>query len=202
MSATQKLLRFGVFELNLDTEELFKSGIPIKLPPQPLKLLVLLASRAGQVITRDEIQEQLWVGETFVDFAHGVNKCINQIRTVLGDDADRPIYIETRPRRGYRFIAPVVSKTIPAPQPKVIESDFRDRSCFPVLIGSRTGTATAQAAASYPTAMPDARTVAEPATEIAPTNNLRYRLSRIRFAWIGAAVLGLVAFRVIKTREY
>ena len=145
VSATQKLLRFGVFELNVDTEELFKSGIPVKLPPQPLKLLVLLASHAGQVVTRDEIQEQLWAGETFVDFEHGVNKCINQIRTVLGDNADHPLYIETLPRRGYRFVAPVVSKTIPAPQPKVIESDSGERSRLPVLIGGRTKAAAAVA---------------------------------------------------------
>ena len=138
MSATQKLLRFGVFELNLDTEELFKSGVGVKLPPQPFKLLVLLASHAGQVVVRDEIQQQLWVGETFVDFEHGVNKCINQIRTALGDNADRPLYVETLPRRGYRFVAPVVSKTVPAPQPKVIEPDPGDRSRLPVLIGGRT----------------------------------------------------------------
>jgi hypothetical protein len=72
--------------------------------------------------------------------------CINQIRTVLGDNADHPIYIETRPRRGYRFIAPVVSKVSPAPRPNVIESDFGKRSRFPVLIGSGTGAATAKVA--------------------------------------------------------
>ena len=103
MSATQKLLRFGVFELNLDSEELSKSGTLVKLPPQPLKLLALLASHAGQVVARDEIQRQLWVEETFVGFEHGVNKCVNQIRTVLGDNPDHPLYIETVPRRGYRF---------------------------------------------------------------------------------------------------
>ena len=122
MSALQKLLRFGVFELNLDTEELRKDGTVVKLPPQPFELLVLLASHAGQVVSRDEIQKQLWGGETYVDFEHGVNKCIKQIRTVLNDRADRPVYIETMPRHGYRFLAPVVSKTILAPLPKVVES--------------------------------------------------------------------------------
>ncbi len=149
-------------------KSLFKSAIPVKLPPQPLKLLVLLASRSGQVVTRNEIQEQLWVGETFVDFEHGVNKCINQIRTALGDNADNPVYVETLPRRGYRFVAPVVSKTIPAPQPKVIESDSGERSRLPVLIGGRTKAAAAVAevaADSLPAVVPDARTAAEPATE-------------------------------------
>ena len=122
MSATQKLLRFGVFELNLTTEELRKSGTLLKLPPQPFKLLVLLASHAGQVVTREEIQQELWGKETYVDFEQGMNHCIKQIRGVLNDNIDNPLYVETLPRRGYRFLAPVVSKTIPAPPPKVVES--------------------------------------------------------------------------------
>ena len=70
LSDTYRLLRFGVFELNLDLEELHKNGTPLKLPPQPFKLLALLASRSGQVVTRDEIQEQLWGNDTFIDFEH------------------------------------------------------------------------------------------------------------------------------------
>jgi hypothetical protein len=88
VSATQELLRFGIFELNLATEELRKSGTPVKLPPLPFKLLALLASHAGQIVTRQEIQEKLWGAETFVDFEQGVNKCIKQIRTALNDNAD------------------------------------------------------------------------------------------------------------------
>ena len=122
MSATQELLRFGSFELNLATGELRNTGTLVKLPPLPFKMLVLLAKHAGQIVTRQEIQEQLWGTETFVDFEQSVNKCIKQIRTALNDNADDPLYIETLPRHGYRFLAPVVSKTIPAPQPKVVES--------------------------------------------------------------------------------
>jgi len=195
VSATQKLLRFGVFELNLDTEELSKSGVGVKLPPQPFKLLVLLASHAGQIVVRDEIQQQLWVGETFVDFEHGVNKCINQIRTVLGDDADHPIYVQTLPRRGYRFVAPVVSKTVPAPQPKVLETDPGERSRLPVLIGGRTGAAatTEVAVAGHLDAVPDAKTAAEPTTGVNAAQQTRFRWSRSRFAWIGLAVLVVAA---------
>jgi eukaryotic-like serine/threonine-protein kinase len=122
VSATQDLLRFGVFELNVTTEELRKSGILIRLAPQPLKLLALLARRSGQVVTRDEIQQTLWGEETYVDFEQGMNHCIKQIRNALSDSADAPLYIETIPRRGYRFLAPVVTKTILAPPPRVVES--------------------------------------------------------------------------------
>ncbi len=122
LSATHKLLRFGVFELNLGTEELRKTGTLIKLAPQPFRLLALLANHAGQIVTREEIKEQLWGEETYVDFEQGMNHCIKQIRNVLGDNADNPLYVETLPRRGYRFLAPVVSKNVPAPAPKIIKS--------------------------------------------------------------------------------
>jgi eukaryotic-like serine/threonine-protein kinase len=139
VSATQKLLRFGVFELNLDAEELRKSETVVKLSPQAFKLLAFLVSHAGQVVSRDEIQKQLWGEETFVDFEHGVNKCIKQIRNVLGDNADKPLYIETLPRHGYRFVAPVVSKTIPAPKPRVVESESGERSRGPLLVAGGAG---------------------------------------------------------------
>jgi DNA-binding winged helix-turn-helix (wHTH) protein len=122
VSGTHKLLRFGVFELNLDTEELRKSDTILKLSPQPSRLLALLANHAGQIVTREKIKEQLWGKETYVDFEQGVNHCIKQIRTVLGDNADTPLYVETLPRRGYRFLAPVISKNVPAPAPKIIKS--------------------------------------------------------------------------------
>lgn len=122
LSATYRLLRFGVFELNLDLEELRKNGSVLRLPPQPFKLLAMLASRSGQVVSRDEIQQQLWGSDTFIDFEQGVNKCIKQIRTALGDNADNPLYVETIPRHGYRFLAPVRTKIVPAPPPQVKEA--------------------------------------------------------------------------------
>jgi DNA-binding winged helix-turn-helix (wHTH) protein len=122
LSDNYRLLRFGVFELNLDLEEIRKGGTPLKLPPQPFKLLALLASRSGQVVTRDEIQDQLWGSDTFIDFEQGVNKCVKQIRTALSDNADNPLYLETIPRHGYRFLAPVRTKIIPAPPPQVKEA--------------------------------------------------------------------------------
>ena len=100
-------LRFGVFELDLDTGELRKSGRAVRLRPQAAKMLGVLASRPGQLVTREELQEQLWGQETFVDFEHSINLCIREIRAALGDDAATPRYVETLPRHGYRFIAPV-----------------------------------------------------------------------------------------------
>ena len=135
MGATQKLLRFGSFELNLATEELRKNGIPLKLSPQPFRILALLASSSGQIVTREEIRQQVWGGETYVDFEHGMNQCIKQIRTVLGDNTDNPVYVETLPRKGYRFLAPVSAKTIAA-QPTVVESQSGLRSALPATAGA------------------------------------------------------------------
>ena len=95
---------FGPFELNLAAGELRKSGLKLKLHGQPLDILALLLERPGEVVTRDELQQQLWVSDTIVDFEHGLNKAINRLREALGDDAANPRYIETLPRVGYRFI--------------------------------------------------------------------------------------------------
>ena len=110
-------LRFGRFELDLSSGELRKSGIPIRLQPQPAKVLVLLATRAGQLVSREEIKAELWGDEIFVDFEQGLNFCIRQIRQVLSDNADSPLYIETIPKRGYCFIAPVNNVVTPASPP-------------------------------------------------------------------------------------
>jgi DNA-binding winged helix-turn-helix (wHTH) protein/TolB-like protein/tetratricopeptide (TPR) repeat protein len=101
------VVRFGTFELDLKNEQLRKSGLLVKLPPQPLKILVWLSTHAGQLVTRQELRDQLWGPQTFVDFEQGLNYCIKQIRLVLGDDSDSPRFIETIPKRGYRFIAAV-----------------------------------------------------------------------------------------------
>jgi TolB-like protein/DNA-binding winged helix-turn-helix (wHTH) protein/Tfp pilus assembly protein PilF len=101
------LIRFGEFELAPKIGELRRGGQAVRLQPQPFKVLALLVERAGQLVTREEIQQQVWEGETYVDFEHGLNFCIRQIRSALGDNAQSPIYVETLPRRGYRFIASV-----------------------------------------------------------------------------------------------
>lgn len=108
-SQTPETFRFGEFELNVDAGELRRSNRRLKLQPQPFKLLVLLVRRAGNLVSREDIRRELWPDGTFVDFDQSVNFSIKQIRDVLGDSADRPLYLETVPRRGHRFIAPTIS---------------------------------------------------------------------------------------------
>jgi len=97
---------FGLYELNLRSGELRKGGAPLRLQPRPTKLLMLLVRRAGKMVTREEVRAELW-GDTFIEFDHALNTCVQQVRAALNDSADSPRYIETVPRRGYRFIYPV-----------------------------------------------------------------------------------------------
>jgi DNA-binding winged helix-turn-helix (wHTH) protein/Tol biopolymer transport system component len=97
-------IRFGAYEADLEGRELRKHGLKIRLPDQPFQLLSLLLERPGEVVTREELQTKLWPSDTFVDFDRGLNKAMNRLRDTLGDSADAPRYIETVPRRGYRFI--------------------------------------------------------------------------------------------------
>ena len=103
----QGIIRFGLFELDPVSRELRKRGIPVKLQPQQFAVLLMLTQRAGQIVSRGRNSPTYLGNDTFVDFERGINFSINQIRAALGDDADKPRYIETIPRRGYRFIAAV-----------------------------------------------------------------------------------------------
>jgi TolB-like protein/DNA-binding winged helix-turn-helix (wHTH) protein/tetratricopeptide (TPR) repeat protein len=107
-------LSFGVFDVDLGTGELRKHGLRIRLQRQPFEVLTLLIERAGDVVTREELQQRLWPANTFVDFDHGLNKAINKIREALGDSADTPRFVETVARRGYRFLADVKVAGVPA----------------------------------------------------------------------------------------
>lgn len=98
---------FGPFEVDLRTQELRKGGIRLHLPGQSFQILKMLLTRPGELVTREELRRELWLSDTFVDFEHGLNAAVNKLRRVLGDDADDPRYVETLPRRGYRFIGSV-----------------------------------------------------------------------------------------------
>jgi DNA-binding winged helix-turn-helix (wHTH) protein/tetratricopeptide (TPR) repeat protein len=123
------ILRFSVFEVDVRAGGLRKLGVRIKVQEQPFHVLTLLLQRPGEVVTREELRAQLWQSDTFVDFDNGLNTSINKLREALGDSADNPRFIETLPRRGYRFIAPVSSKDgiekhtpepVPGPRWKII----------------------------------------------------------------------------------
>src|SRR6266852_8579593 len=105
--SNSRIVRFGVFELDLSAGELRKNGVKLRLQEQPFQVLAMLLERAGEVVTREDLRQQLWPSDTFVDFDHSLNTAINKVREALGDSASSPRYVETLARRGYRFIAPV-----------------------------------------------------------------------------------------------
>jgi len=109
-----RVLQFGAFEVDLRAGELRKSGARIKLQEQPFQILIMLLERPGDVLTREELRQKLWPADTFVDFDNGLNTAIKKLRDTLGDSADSPRFIETLPRRGYRFIYPVNGAGAPA----------------------------------------------------------------------------------------
>src|SRR6266849_2794961 len=111
----QTAVRFGSFEVNPLTGELRKQGIRIKLHEKPFQVLLALLEHSGEVVTRKELQERLWPGDTFVEFENGLNNTISRLREALGDTAETPRFIETLPRRGYRFLAEV-SRSLPTPR--------------------------------------------------------------------------------------
>jgi TolB-like protein/DNA-binding winged helix-turn-helix (wHTH) protein/Flp pilus assembly protein TadD len=113
-SSSAEVIRFGVFEADTVTGELRKHGLRIKLQEQPFQVLSLLLARQGELVTREELRLKLWPADTFVDFEQGLNKAINKLREALSDDRETPRYIETLPRRGYRFIASAMSAQPPS----------------------------------------------------------------------------------------
>ena len=102
-SSGPQVIRFSTFELDVRAGELRKQGVKIRLQDQPLRILEMLLAHPEQVVTREELRSKLWPSDTFVDFDHGLNKAINKLREALGDSAEAPRFIETVPKRGYRF---------------------------------------------------------------------------------------------------
>src|SRR5271154_4953419 len=123
LSLVEGTVRFDQFELDLRTRQLTKNGAKIRLSQQPIQVLLLLLEVPGEIVTREEFRRRLWSSDVFVDFDHGLNKSVQKLRDALGDSAGSPRYIETIPRVGYRFIAPVRNG---APPPAA-ESRFSPR---------------------------------------------------------------------------
>lgn len=111
------ILRFDVYALNLRAGELYKSDRKVKLQEQPFQVLAILLEHPGELVTREELRRRLWSEDTFVDFEHSLNTAIKKLRQALNDKADKPRYIETLPRRGYRFLGSVAENSPLPPQP-------------------------------------------------------------------------------------
>src|ERR1700746_1988563 len=106
-SARGGTVRFDVYELDMRAAELRKQGALVKLQEQPFRILEILLERPGQVVAREDLRQKIWPSDTFVDFDHGINNAIKRLREALGDTTETPRFVETLPRRGYRFIAPI-----------------------------------------------------------------------------------------------
>jgi DNA-binding winged helix-turn-helix (wHTH) protein len=127
-------LRFGAFEVDTGAGELRKNGLKVPLQEQPFRVLMLLVENSGKVVTREELQQRLWPADTFVEFDRGLNTAISKVREALGDSATGPRFVETVPRRGYRFLAPVEclttaegQETAPASPPELSSVQSRAR---------------------------------------------------------------------------
>jgi DNA-binding winged helix-turn-helix (wHTH) protein len=129
-ASARRLVRFGVFELDAHSGELRKSGVRLSVQDQPLQVLKLLLDRPGELVTREELRQQLWPSDTFVGFEHGLNAAVGRLRETLGDSAETPRFIETLPRRGYRFIGTIADDGIAA-FPKTTENSSPDVAVRP-----------------------------------------------------------------------
>ena len=103
----RRIVRFGEFETIVDSGELFKNGLKVRLPEQPFQFLAMLLESPGEMVSRDELRRRLWPDDTYVDFDRSLNTAASKLRDALGDSAETPRYIQTVPKRGYRFIAPI-----------------------------------------------------------------------------------------------
>jgi Tol biopolymer transport system component/DNA-binding winged helix-turn-helix (wHTH) protein len=167
------------------SRELRKGGYPVRLQPQVLAVLLLLTERAGQIVSREEIHQHIWGNDTFVDFERGINFSINQIRAVLGDDADKPRYVETIPRRGYRFIAAIENHEL-----RTAETSA---SVIP-MPGDRTSTASRDQ--DQINASPDVKA----ALITAPARHLSSKVILIGLVLLAILVAGVLGYRALSNR--
>jgi TolB-like protein/DNA-binding winged helix-turn-helix (wHTH) protein/Tfp pilus assembly protein PilF len=168
-AAVARIFHFGVFEVDLKACELRKHGLRLKLPEQPFQVLVVLLEKPGEIVTREELRNRLWPGDTFVDFDHGLNNAVMRLREVLGDASENPRFVETIPRRGYRFIAPVVGSALP--EPSTTDSEVESG---PVSVAAVSPTVERAGLADAPQAA-----------------SIRRRPATIRFAILITAILAL-----------
>src|SRR5271170_3180078 len=130
---TSRVLRFDSFELDVRAAELRKAGVKQRLQGQPIQVLAALLNSAGELVTREELRAQVWPAETFVDFDHSLHNAIARLREALGDSAGTPRYIETLPRRGYRFMGAVERIGVEEPLPSAAPTEPSTSSHAPVV---------------------------------------------------------------------
>src|SRR5947209_15214980 len=128
---------FGLFEADPVSGELRRQGARVKLQDQPFQILILLLERAGDIVSRDELRQRLWPSDTYVEFDGSLNAALKKLRFALGDSAENPVFIETLPKRGYRFVAPVIHR----------EPDAQPEDAVPQSSDSDAGHASASASA-------------------------------------------------------
>ena len=183
--ALSRIARFGVFEADFDSRQLTKSGFRIRLQDQPFQILALLLERQGAVVTREELKERLWPGNTFVEFDNGLNTAIKKLRAALSDTADNPRFVETVPRIGYRFVAPVAVSKLPL------------TSAVEQGVPARAGVESPESLIS-----PLASPATTPKTEFPPSNVARAPRRRLGLlAAVALAVVLLTAGFAIKMRS-
>jgi TolB-like protein/DNA-binding winged helix-turn-helix (wHTH) protein len=180
-SSSSRIMRFGTFEADLKSCELRKHGLRLKLSEQPFQVLAILLEKPGEMITREELRKRLWPRDTFVDFDHGLNNAVMRLREVLGDSSENPRFIETLPRRGYRFIAPVESICA---------------SAFPVTEGSSQEPENLPGGAKQGQRVSAFRAETEQELVAAAGRNRWLALPRILFVGIGIAAILAVLFGV------
>jgi TolB-like protein/DNA-binding winged helix-turn-helix (wHTH) protein/Tfp pilus assembly protein PilF len=178
-----RILHFGVFEVDLKACELRKHGLRLKLSEQPFQVLSVLLETPGEIVTREDLRKRLWLGDTFVDFDHGLNNAVMRLREVLGDSSENPRFVETIPRRGYRFIAPVAGPIFAA-------------SAAPTTESETSGYLRAQAETAPAAERTDPVSPSEPGNIIILRRFPRARLPiGVAAVLLAAAFLGLALFR-------
>jgi Tol biopolymer transport system component/DNA-binding winged helix-turn-helix (wHTH) protein len=194
-SSTPHRVRFGPFEADLDTHELWKNGLRVKLGGQPFEILALLLRKPGQMVSREELQKELWAEDTFVDFNHGLNAAVNKLRETLADSAEEPKYVETLPRRGYRFVGTVESPSVGRLDVGAVSATAVQQ---PQLAESRIAVAAMNAPAEE-----QARPVVAPVSEIAPKRRPRWRIvaAALGMVAVAATVFGVVLSKWPQYRE-
>ncbi len=121
----RRLIQFGVFELDMDAAELHKQGVKVKLQDQPFKVLQILLEKPGQIVTRNELRARVWPANTYVEFDQGLYSAMGRLRETLGDSSESPRFVETLPRRGYRFIAPITASAALTENAGLADPDLR-----------------------------------------------------------------------------